>query len=171
MPSPLTVALIEFYGGAINRVGTQDTAYPLRDATYSLNAISAWTESRTGRREYCLDARHLGRGARLSPGQRVREFPGRRRRGRGSCQSRVRPELRAPGDHQSDVRSDQPVPSQPQHQAGTLMDRRLRTRGSCGAVQTPGSSAVRVWTAWPATASSGRGLIDDHVGSPPPVGL
>jgi FAD/FMN-containing dehydrogenase len=44
IPSPLTAALIEFYGGAINRVGTQDTAYPLRDATYALNAISAWTD-------------------------------------------------------------------------------------------------------------------------------
>lgn len=43
-PSPLSVALIEFYGGAINRVGAQDTAYPLRDATYSLNAIAAWTD-------------------------------------------------------------------------------------------------------------------------------
>jgi FAD/FMN-containing dehydrogenase len=44
IPSPLTVALIEFYGGAINRVGTHDTAYPLRDAMYSLNAVSAWTD-------------------------------------------------------------------------------------------------------------------------------
>ena len=45
MPSPLTAALIEFYGGAINRVATLDTAYPLRDATYALNAISAWTDA------------------------------------------------------------------------------------------------------------------------------
>ncbi len=43
-PSPLSACLIEFYGGAINRVGAQDTAYPLRDATYALNAISAWTD-------------------------------------------------------------------------------------------------------------------------------
>jgi FAD/FMN-containing dehydrogenase len=43
-PSPLSAALIEFYGGAINRVGTRDTAYPLRDATYALNAVSAWTD-------------------------------------------------------------------------------------------------------------------------------
>jgi FAD/FMN-containing dehydrogenase len=43
-PSPLSAALIEFYGGATNRVGVQDTAYPLRDATYALNAISAWTD-------------------------------------------------------------------------------------------------------------------------------
>jgi hypothetical protein len=44
-PSPLSAALIEFYGGATNRVAVQDTAYPLRDATYALNAISTWTDS------------------------------------------------------------------------------------------------------------------------------
>jgi hypothetical protein len=43
-PSPLSAALIEFYGGAINRVGVADTAYPLRDVTYALNAVSAWTD-------------------------------------------------------------------------------------------------------------------------------
>jgi hypothetical protein len=44
MPSPLSEALIESYGGAANRVGAQDTAYPLRDARYALNAISKWTD-------------------------------------------------------------------------------------------------------------------------------
>src|SRR5262249_16801884 len=43
-PSPLSVGIIEFYGGAINRVAAQDTAYPLRDVTYALNAISMWTD-------------------------------------------------------------------------------------------------------------------------------
>jgi FAD/FMN-containing dehydrogenase len=42
--SPLSAAIIEFYGGAANRVGVGETAYPLRDAEYSLNAISAWTD-------------------------------------------------------------------------------------------------------------------------------
>ena len=42
--SPLSALLIEFYGGAINRVATEATAYPLRDATYAVNAISAWTD-------------------------------------------------------------------------------------------------------------------------------
>jgi hypothetical protein len=35
-PSPWSAALVEFYGGAINRVGVQDTAYPLRDASKQL---------------------------------------------------------------------------------------------------------------------------------------
>jgi FAD/FMN-containing dehydrogenase len=43
-PSPLSPTLIEFYGGAINRVGVSDTAYPLREATYALNAVSYWTD-------------------------------------------------------------------------------------------------------------------------------
>ncbi len=43
-PSPLSSTLLEFYGGAINRVGVQDTAYPLRTATYSMNAIAQWTD-------------------------------------------------------------------------------------------------------------------------------
>jgi hypothetical protein len=43
-PSPLSAATLEFYGGAINRVAVQDTAYPLRDATYALNAVSTWTD-------------------------------------------------------------------------------------------------------------------------------
>jgi FAD/FMN-containing dehydrogenase len=40
-PRPMA---LDVYGGATNRVGVQDTAYPLRDATYALNAISAWTD-------------------------------------------------------------------------------------------------------------------------------
>jgi FAD/FMN-containing dehydrogenase len=43
-PSPLSAALIEFYGGAINRVGIDETAYPLRNATHALNAVSMWTD-------------------------------------------------------------------------------------------------------------------------------
>jgi hypothetical protein len=43
-PSPLSSALIEFSGGAINRVGVNETAYPLRDVTYALNAVSMWTD-------------------------------------------------------------------------------------------------------------------------------
>jgi hypothetical protein len=43
-PSPLSSTILEFYGGAANRVDVQETAYPLRDAMYSLNAISTWTD-------------------------------------------------------------------------------------------------------------------------------
>jgi hypothetical protein len=42
-PSPLSAAIVEFYGGAANRVGVGETAYPHRDAVYALNAVSTWT--------------------------------------------------------------------------------------------------------------------------------
>jgi FAD/FMN-containing dehydrogenase len=44
MPSPLTAAIIEFYGGAVNRVGVHDTAYPHRQALYLLNMMSLWPD-------------------------------------------------------------------------------------------------------------------------------
>jgi len=44
MPSPLSAAIIEFYGGAVNRVGVGETAYPHRNALYLLNMISIWPD-------------------------------------------------------------------------------------------------------------------------------
>ena len=44
MPSPLSAAIIEFYGGAVNRVGVGDTTYPHRNALYLLNIISIWPD-------------------------------------------------------------------------------------------------------------------------------
>jgi hypothetical protein len=44
VPSPLSPAILEFYGGAANRVGAEATAYPHRDALYAVNAISMWTD-------------------------------------------------------------------------------------------------------------------------------
>ena len=43
-PSPLSAAIIEFYGGAANRVGVGETAYPHRDTQYALNAVAMWTD-------------------------------------------------------------------------------------------------------------------------------
>jgi hypothetical protein len=43
-PPQLSAALIEFYSGARNRVAVHQTAYPLRDAMYALNAISTWAD-------------------------------------------------------------------------------------------------------------------------------
>ena len=60
-PSPLSAALIEFYGGATNRIAVQYTAYPLRDVTYELNAISASTDP--GRMPQ-ISAGHAGCGRR-----------------------------------------------------------------------------------------------------------
>ena len=75
-PSPLSAALVEFYGGAINRVGVQDTAYPLRDATYALNAISAWTDPAQDEANIALVARPVGGDAAVFPGSVYVNFLG-----------------------------------------------------------------------------------------------
>jgi FAD/FMN-containing dehydrogenase len=76
MPSPLTAALIEFYGGAINRVGAQDTAYPLRTATYALNAISAWPAPESDVENVAWTRRIWDTVERLSPGSVYVNFLG-----------------------------------------------------------------------------------------------
>jgi FAD/FMN-containing dehydrogenase len=43
-PSPLSATVIEFYGGAANRVGIADTAYPHRGVDYSLNILTYWRD-------------------------------------------------------------------------------------------------------------------------------
>jgi hypothetical protein len=42
--SPFNVLLIEQFGGAVNRVATEATAFDQRDASYNLVIISRWTD-------------------------------------------------------------------------------------------------------------------------------
>jgi FAD/FMN-containing dehydrogenase len=44
-PSPMSASIVEFYGGAVNRVGAADTAYPHRDALYLLNMVTLWPDT------------------------------------------------------------------------------------------------------------------------------
>jgi FAD/FMN-containing dehydrogenase len=43
-PSPLSATVIEFYGGAANRIGVEDTAYPHRGVDYALNILTYWRD-------------------------------------------------------------------------------------------------------------------------------
>jgi hypothetical protein len=45
IPSPLSAAVIEFYGGAASRVPVHETAFPHRKALYSINPVSIWTDA------------------------------------------------------------------------------------------------------------------------------
>jgi hypothetical protein len=45
IPSPFSAVVLELYGGAVNRVPKDATAYPHRDAVYSVNAISMWPDA------------------------------------------------------------------------------------------------------------------------------
>ena len=116
-PSPLSAALIEFYGGAINRVGVQDTAYPLRDATYALNAISAWTDP-------AQDEANIGWSRGLweamqpfSPGSVYVNFLGIGDEGDDRVKAAYGPNYARLAQIKADLRSDKPVPPEPQHQA------------------------------------------------------
>ena len=44
IPSPLSAVLIEQMGGAVRRVGANDTAFNHRDAAYNLAIISRWVD-------------------------------------------------------------------------------------------------------------------------------
>ncbi|HVQ77831.1 MAG TPA: FAD-binding oxidoreductase, partial [Candidatus Binatia bacterium] len=45
LPAPLSATILEFYGGAVNRVPAGATAYPHRDAVYLLNILTLWDEA------------------------------------------------------------------------------------------------------------------------------
>lgn len=44
VPSPQSAVLIETLGGAVGRVGPEETAFPARDAPYSFLIVSVWPE-------------------------------------------------------------------------------------------------------------------------------
>jgi FAD/FMN-containing dehydrogenase len=43
--SPLSAVVIEFYGGAANRVGDADTAFAQRRAEYDVGILAQWTDA------------------------------------------------------------------------------------------------------------------------------
>jgi hypothetical protein len=43
-PSPLTAIVIELYGGAMARIGPDETAFGLRSADYDVGILSQWTD-------------------------------------------------------------------------------------------------------------------------------
>ena len=49
--SPMTVVVIEYYGGAASRVGTADTAFAHREAQYDIGILSQWTDAADSRRQ------------------------------------------------------------------------------------------------------------------------
>ena len=44
VPSPFSAVAIEVFGGAVNRVGMDDTAFNYRDARYNLLIVGAWSD-------------------------------------------------------------------------------------------------------------------------------
>ena len=45
MPSPLTAVVVELYGGAMARVGSDETAFGHRTSDYDIGILSQWTDT------------------------------------------------------------------------------------------------------------------------------
>ncbi len=115
-PSPSSEIHIQHLGGAIARVGEDDTAFGNRSAPLVLNVI-ARTPDAEGFAESVAWARGHRRGARAGhPRRGVRQLHGRRRR-RPAAGLLRRRQVRPAGRAQAPLRPDEPVPAQPEHRA------------------------------------------------------
>ena len=149
VPSPFSLAEIVLWGGAVARVGADDTAFGQRDGRFLFNAISMWEDPSTTRGERRMAPRVLRRAAAVRDRGRVRELPlrgGRPARRRG-LRSR---EVRAPRSHQGPVRPRQPLPAQPEHHPGHLTQRRSAIAASnCSHESLAGICAPRGYQSTP----------------------
>ena len=117
--APSELCLMHLYpiDGAVRRVGKDATAWSARDATWSMviagidsNPQQAGALTRWGRGL-------LGCGAPVQPRRRLRQLHDGRRR-RGARAGELRRQLRAARGGEEAVRPGQPVPREPEHQAG-----------------------------------------------------
>ena len=123
--SPSELSLMHLYpiDGAVHRVGSGDTAWSCRDATWSMGHRRDRSEPAESGPDNALDQSLLGSGAPVQPRRRVPEFYDGRR-GRGARQGRLRRELRPARRDEEEIRPGQPVPGKPQHPTGALSGRR-----------------------------------------------
>ena len=116
VPSVQTAVHIYPIDGAVHRVGVTDTAFPNRNATFSPVIACHWEDPGGHRSEHRLGA-GLRRGAAALLGEcGLHQLHGRRRPGQG--RGELRAELQAPAGGQSQVRSAEPFPREPEHPAG-----------------------------------------------------
>ena len=113
-PSPMSMAGVWALGGALGRVDPDATAVGERTAPFLLEILANWVGARGDRAQRRLGARLLRRHGALRHRQDEPEFPGPRR-GRSVRPCGVWPELRAPRRAEAEVRSDQPVPPEPEY--------------------------------------------------------
>ena len=126
MPSPFSQLHLHHMGGAVARVGEDDTAFGNRRAAYAYNVNSMWMDPSEDEMHETTN-RDVRRGARaLLHRRRLRELP--RQRGRSAHPRRVRRrEVRAAREVEATVRSTEPVPAEPEHPAGPLTTGRTRS--------------------------------------------
>jgi len=112
-PSPLSTVDVWQLGGAIERVGVEESAFAGRHALPA-GRRSELGASRGRRRQRRVGARLSPRHASVLRRLGVPELPGIPRRGRGHDADHVRPDVRAASRTQRRVRPDEFVQSQPE---------------------------------------------------------
>ena len=116
-PSPYAGFGIELYGGAVGRVGSEETAFPHRGYPFNILIFTAWDDPGRGRGQYGLGAGVMGGAAAICRRRGLRQLPrGCRRRGAGPGAGRLWPRhLRAAGRPQARLRPDQSLLHEPEH--------------------------------------------------------
>ncbi len=114
--SPKSYCIVFQLGGALNRVGAEETAYSQRDAAHNVNINAVWTEDDPEPGRHIAWARDFFDA--LAPRDRARlpQLPRRRRPGPRARGLR-RAQLRAARATQAGLRPDQLLPPQPEHPA------------------------------------------------------
>ena len=127
----MAVAQLRVLGGAMARVPAEATAFAHRDRRIMVNVATIY-ERAEDRPVHEAVGRGPRDGAPTRRDRRLRQLPGRRRRGAGP-RGLPRRDLGAARLDQGPLRPDEPVPLQPEHPAGDLIvSRRSDGRRRCG---------------------------------------
>ena len=121
-PSRYTYLVWQPLGGAMARVGDEETAFGPRKVGTMWEFEFDVGRSRRGREEHRLDAQGVGGPAALFEWRALHQLPRVRRGGRAIATGRRRQrQLRTACRGQGKVRSQEPVPAEPEHQAGGVL--------------------------------------------------
>jgi FAD/FMN-containing dehydrogenase len=124
-PSADTLVIVRHCGGAISRVGAEETAFGDRSSEWMLSVDSTWHDAAGDDANIAYTRGFWDAAVPFSDGKTYFNFPGtargRRRRRAGQLRLRSRP----PGRDQGGLRPGQPLPAQPEHPA-----RRVGARGA-----------------------------------------
>ena len=127
-PSHLSTVTFWHLGGAIARVDSGATAYVRRDAPFLFAAEASWTDPAETDRNIAWSRESLVAMRPFSEGGLYVNFPGFGEEKEALVRAGLRRQLRPLGRPQDPIRPNQPVPDEPEHQAGGLKAAQPRDR-------------------------------------------